>query len=467
MFATVSIIVNATLCAGTARGGEVGFTAAKNYIAGSGPRAVAVGDFNGDRKLDLAVTNTLSDDVSILLGNGDGTFRPALNYTVGQNPQSLVVADFNRDGKLDLAVTNTGSGTVSILLGRGNGTFLPPVIYGAGLSPSAVAAGDFNKDGKLDLVVANHGPVSLCEDGSLSILLGDGDGTFQPARNYDAGECPSSIAVGDFNADGKLDLVTQAAVLRGNGDGSFQVPVSLSYGLGRAPGPVVVGDFNSDGKQDLAGSFVVGRYAFSPIVEILLGNGNGTFQPAVSYKGGLWPRSISIGDFNRDGRLDLATTGVLGSAVSILLGNGNGTFGPPLSFGVGEKPTSVAIGDFNGDGSPDLVVTRAEDDVVSVLLNTAGTIVRIESSSDPSKFSQSIKFTAMVAASIPGAATPTGTVAFKDGETMLGRGTLASGETSLTISSLGVGQHRITAFYFGDSTLNSNQSLVLTQTVLP
>jgi hypothetical protein len=167
---------------------------------GTNPASVAVGDFNGDGKLDLAVANSASNNVSVLLGNGDGTFQAAVNYAVGTNPASVAVGDLNGDGKLDLAVANIGSNNVSVLLGNGDGTFKAAVNYAVGSSPYSVAVGDFNGDGKLDLAVANPG------SNNVSVLLGNGDGTFQTAVNYAVGSYPYSVAVGDFDGDGRMDL---------------------------------------------------------------------------------------------------------------------------------------------------------------------------------------------------------------------------------------------------------------------
>jgi hypothetical protein len=341
--------------------GDGTFQAAKNYAAGAGPSSVAVGDFAGNGKLDLVVANRPSGTISVLMGNGDGTFQAPTSYSVGTNPVYVVVGDFNGDHKLDLAVANQGSGTVSVLLGNGDGTFQSAVSYSAGTNPFALTAGDFAGNGKLDLAVANEGSANI------SVLLGNGDGSFQTATNYAVGSLPAAIAVGDFGGNGKLDLaVTNAgsgnvSVLLGNGDGTFQAAVN--YAVGAFPDGVAVADLNRDGKADLA----VANQS-SGTVSVLLGNGDGTFQTAVSYGAGASPNSIAVADFNGDGQPDI-TVADRGGTVAVLLGNGHGTFLAAANQPPGYQPTAVAVGDINGDGNPDLVVANQGSNNVSLLLS--------------------------------------------------------------------------------------------------
>jgi len=376
-----------------ANAATIGFKPGVTYPVGTGPLAVVAGDFNGDGKIDLAVVNngnaSAGDDggVSILLGNGDGTFRAAVNIPVGKNPVSIAVVDFNGDNRLDLAVIKAdgGVGDVGILLGNGDGTFQSPVDYATGNGPNKVAVGDFNGDDKPDLVVANG------TDNTVSILLGNGDGTFRSRVDYTTGGPPHGIAVAEFNGDGKADLAVPAglrgvAVLLGNGDGTFQSATfydSGAFGVVAA----VLGDFNGDGKVDLFANFTQFHGGvIDSRGDLLVGNGDGTFQLV---RGvvilGSSPNNgyVSQADFNGDGKLDLVTAQPAVSAVSnvsVWAGNGDGTFQTPITLTAGSSPHSGANVDLNGDKSPDIVVANTGDNTISVLLNTVGTDFSISTS---------------------------------------------------------------------------------------
>ncbi len=349
-----------------------GFAAAANYPAAADSRSIAVGDFNGDGKADLAVST--ASGVLALLGNGNGTFQAAVSYVAGSNPASVAVGDFNGDGKTDIVAGDEGSNTVSVLLGNGDGTFRTAVSYPIGNIAYSVAVGDFNGDGKADLAVSTPNGVL--------VMLGNGDGTFLPAVTYGAGNSVMFAAIGDFNGDGWPDLViantlaNTVSVLLGNGDGTFQLPVS--YAAGSSPTSIAVADFNGDGSSDIA----VGGNGF---VNVLLGNGNGTFQAAVSYAGGTY---VVAGDFNGDGVADLAAANQSTNSVSLLLGTGNGTFQAAVSYPVGASPGFAAVSDYNGDGRTDLAVANYNGGTVSVLLGISTTPVLSIMKSHSGNFAQ-------------------------------------------------------------------------------
>ncbi|MEO8680596.1 MAG: FG-GAP-like repeat-containing protein [Vicinamibacterales bacterium] len=341
------------------------FAGAIKYGVGGYPQSVAIGDVNGDGAPDLVVANFTSRNVSILLGHGNGTFGVAVNYDVGGVVSSVAIGDVNGDGKLDLAVANLGSNAVSILLGIGDGTFGAAVDYFT-VSPNSVAVGDVNGDGKPDLAVPNTG------SNTVSILLGSGNGTFASGVTYGTGGGPSSVAIGDVNGDGTPDLAVanysqNVSILLGNGNGTFGVMVNYGVATGWGPSSMALGDVNGDGTPDLA---VASSYL--PNVSILLGNGNGTFAPAVNYSVGTDPSSVAIGDVNGDGKPDLAVANpdFASNTVSILLGNGHGTFATAVHYTVDTGPSSVAIGDVNGDGKPDLALATGAN-TVSILLQTS------------------------------------------------------------------------------------------------
>ena len=322
---------------------------------------VAAGDFNGDGKVDLAVANRTNQtgNLGILLGNGDGTFASQVDYPTGAYSEQVVVGDFNNDGKPDLAVANSaeygGTQGISVLLGNGDGTFQNATNYAAGSYPVGVAVGDFNADGKLDLAVTNSAVAGGTPN--VSILLGNGDGTFKTAMNFAAGVQPIGVAVGDFNRDGRLDLAvaneesTNVSILLGKGDGTFQAPIN--YGVAPNPFAVVTGDFNGDGKLDLAVTNISGDYQVGPGVNVLLGNGDGTFQSAVNYSLLTQPLWMSVADFNGDGSLDVAVA--TGAGISMFFGKGDGTF-KVANYSSQVQSFSVAPGDFNGDGRLDVAI---------------------------------------------------------------------------------------------------------------
>jgi Bacterial Ig-like domain (group 3)/FG-GAP-like repeat/FG-GAP repeat len=418
-------------------GAGASFGTAVSYAAGTMPFAVAVGDFNGDGKADLAAANNNSGNVSVLLGNGNGTFQTAVNYPVGTNPRFVAVADFNGDGKPDLAVANWGTSNVSILLGNGDGTFQTMTNYATGPQPPSLAVADFNLDGFADLVVADS------DSNSVSVLLGKGDGTFQPKVDYTAGGGAISVAVWDFNGDGFPDVAAanyagNVSVLLGTGTGAFQP--AANYPAVSIGASVAVSDFNDDGKADLAVSNQGGSFS------ILLGNGDGTFQAAVNHTSTSY--FAAVGDFNGDGKSDLVEANYGINSVGVLLGNGNATFQTVTNYPVGTQPIFVAVGDFNGDGIQDLAAAD-EGGGVSVLLGSGvaaipSTSITLVSSASPITYGQPVTLTATV---VPSSAP--GTVEFLDGGTLIATKALTSGQAQITTSLLPSGANALHAKYVG------------------
>ena len=350
------------------------FAPAVRYPAGADPYSLVVGDFDGNGNTDLAVANYPNGEVSVLLGRGDGTFGPPLASLAGELPLALAAADFDGDGFLDLAVANdrVSSGTVSILLGKGDGTFAPPVSYLTGSQPFAVAAGDLDRDGDVDLAVAN------VSEPDISVLLNHGDGTFAPPVDYPAGIGPIDLAIGDLDGDGALDLAVAnfsnaeahtVSILLGRGDGTFGPPVA--YPAAVAPTSLALGDLDGDGDLDLV---VVDNFPVpgSRVVRILLNRGDGSFTSPVSYTAGTVPEEVALGDLDGDGDLDLAVANAVSDDISVLLNRGDGTFGTAVSFPAGTFPISVAIGDFDGNGVPDLAASNLDSNDIAVLLARIG-----------------------------------------------------------------------------------------------
>ena len=342
-------------------------------MPGVAPYSATVGDFNRDGIPDLAVVSYLpTGTVSIWLGNGDGTFRLGETYAVAVQPFFAAAASLRGNGILDLVVGDSLSDDIYVMLGNGNGTFQAAVAYPTVGRPYTLSTGDFTGDGALDVVVLGE-PAAECN--CIEVLPGNGDGTLQPAittpvpYNIDG----YALAVGYFNDDRKLDIAVTGAfgtavqvdILLGNGDGTFR-PNGF-YSLVISPNSVVAANFRGGRKTDLAVTVDTG-------VEVLLGNGDGTFQQPVLYSTRP-PTWVIAKDFNGDGRMDLAVanaalTGYLPGA-SVLEGNGDGTFQPATFYPSGGKAAGfVASGDFNRDGKPDLVITDDASDAFVTLLNT-------------------------------------------------------------------------------------------------
>ncbi len=345
---------------------------------GNNPFGVAVGEFNGDHNPDIAVTNNGSGTLSIGLGNGDGTFTTAFGspITVGASAEAVAVGDFNGDGRQDIAVADPADNRVVIFLGNGNGTFqfgIPITISG---HPISLAVADFNKDGFDDIAVGT-------QNGQVGIIFGSATSNFTTAAVSSATGAVTALAAADFNNDGNMDIAatrelgtsTSVSIFLGNGTGGFTLasgsPIALTATRATS---LAVGDFRAIGVQDIA----VANFT-NNTVTILPGNGDGTFaSPTILSVPGN-PFSVATADFNLDGPLDLVTANNANNNVTALLGNGDGTFQAAQNFGVGTAPLGMAVGDFNGDGKPDVVVANngssgGANSSESVLLNASTAI---------------------------------------------------------------------------------------------
>jgi subtilisin-like proprotein convertase family protein len=333
------------------------FAVTTNTSVGTNPTNLAIGDFNNDNRQDLVVTNQVSNDVSILLGNGNGTFAPQTLLTAGSGPYDVAVGRFNADSNDDLAVVNSTSNNVSILLGNGNGTFSAPTNFLVGASPISVAVADFNNDAKQDLAVANFGGFF---SGAVSILLGNGIGGFNPPTTVRTRTQPSYVATGNFNGDSNTDLVVanfgadSISVFFGIGGGALLLNQNLATGAG--PVAIDVTNINADSFPDL----IVANYNADSYTTFF-GSANGVFSAGGNSSVGSNPVSLVAGNFlagNNTNQIALALSGV--NQVVI-----------PLSFFVvGSNPNAIVKGDFNGDSLPDLVTANAGSNDLSIMRNS-------------------------------------------------------------------------------------------------
>ncbi len=388
------------------------FSEPTSFEVGDSPQAIAIDDFNGDGNSDLAVMNRSSDNVSVLIGDGNGEFSSPTDFQAGDSPASHVTGDFNGDGILDLAVANGNSSDVSILFGDGTGSFSSvPTNFSVSDDPLDIAATDFNNDGILDLITVN---LSLIDNSKGSILIGDGTGSFS-LTNFFPSSSPKAVAVADFDGDSNNDAVVtnedSVTILLGDGAGTFSDQFTFTAGV--SPFKTTIGDFGTDGVPDLAvanfrnstvslltgdgtgvfidtpGFFASGQSSFALAaddfnkdgesdlavltrsgVEILPGDGNGAFPSSAQFStGGLDPRSFTVDDFNNDGNLDIAAANSSSDNLGILFGNGDGTFLTAATVSVDGAPTPIVSKDFNNDGNIDIAVVNTSSSNVSILLN--------------------------------------------------------------------------------------------------
>jgi hypothetical protein len=408
----IAWLAGAVLAAGLMAlvGTKPAWTASRTFVpasnspvaVGSGPTTVTNADFNGDGKTDLAAQNSGSNDVSVRLGNGDGTFQAKQDFAVGLTPTSVISADFDSDGIADLAVTNQDSNNVSVLLGqdldsngKGDGTFKQKQDFAVGFQPSSAVSADFNGDTYADLAVANS------NSNTVSVLLGQdsnadnkADGTFRAKQDFPIATrtcndflcawntaAPNQVISADFNGDNKADLATAnlgsstfndtgpggVSVLLGKGDGSFQTYKLVKTNAANSKVPSIAAvDFNASGPLDLAAT----EYN-SNVVSLLRGNGDGTFQTEQNLPVGTNPSAVSSADLDGDAKADdLAVSNDGSNNVSVLFNNDNGSFQAAQNFSAGSNPYFVIGANFNTDSFTDLAVANYSSNNVSVLLNT-------------------------------------------------------------------------------------------------
>ncbi len=342
---------------------NVAFVQQNQIGTGANPAALALASLGAGGRPELIVANEGSGSVDVLRNLGNGFFGTLTTQSTGSAPRAVTVADFNRDGNPDVAIANFASNNVTVFLGNSNGT-LRLFATLASNGPVALLAADFNGDGKPDLAVVQN------SSNSVSIFLGNGTGTFTPFSTAGTGDHPVSIAAADLNGDGNLDLVVansnsnDVSILLGTGGGTFLS--TYTFGAGPAPAYLALGDFNGDGIIDLAVANAAGSSSF---VSMLLGAGGGIFAPPRTFPAGNNPTFLVTGDFNLDGKADLAVANTGSSTISIFLGTGDGSFFTPLDFSVGNAPAWITVADLNADGKPDLLVANSASNSVSVLIN--------------------------------------------------------------------------------------------------
>ena len=439
----------------------------------STPTTVTNADFNADGKMDLAAQNNDSNNVSVRLGNGDGTFQAKQDFPVGTGPTSVISARFNADSFEDLAVSNQNSGTVSVLLGNGDGTFQVKQDFPVGSAPTSVISADFNGDQKADLAVANYGSKNV------AVLLGSGDGTFRFNGSFSidlpcSGVCipamagPNQVIAGNFNGDSAVDLATAnigacgvfctpggVSVLLGTGTGSFQEAKLAKTGA-------TITSIDTNGFGDI----VAAAYD-SNVVSVLRNTGNGTFSAGQSFAVGSSPSSVNSADLDGDSVEDLAVSNFDSDNVSILWGNGGGSFQAAENFPAGDGPAFVIGAHLNTDSFADLAVANQNSNNVSVLLNTtvktapAAPVI----SSPPEGGRVGSSFT------VSGTAEPNSTVQLSEGTASKGSTTVSgTGNWSILLSGITEGSHTYTAKATdtaGNTSAESNPRTVTVDTTAP
>jgi hypothetical protein len=352
------------------------------FAVGTAPGSIEIADFNSDGQLDIVVANEQSNDVTILLGDGKGGFAQTKGspFPAGPKPNDIAVGDFNRDGKLDLALANHDAKYLTVLLGDGNGGFMPaansPFPVEVKPHTHGVATGDLNGDGNPDLVTDSWGT------DQVGILFGDGKGSFSTSGRFlDVGKMPyQRVRVADINGDGNADIITtnlegdNVTILLGDGKGGFKQSVGSPFPCGDSPFNFAIGDVNKDGKPDLiivnspSSATRSGRDGLT----ILLGNGMDGFEMMAGspFATGQTPNRVAVGDVDGDGVADVAVSNTNGNSITLFLMGNKGSVASSATIAVGRQPKGVAIRDLDGDGKADMVVANNGDNSISVILSS-------------------------------------------------------------------------------------------------
>lgn len=338
----------------------------RTYDVEKNPTAIQAGDFNQDGFTDLVTSNIAANSLSLLFGNGDGSFQAQVPLRVCREPRNLALADFNQDAHLDFAIACSGSDEVSILAGQGDGTFEKIAQYHVNRTPVSIATGDFNSDQLLDMVVA-------LRNDKLQLFFGNGLGKFRLGPLYEYGDTPTSVVTADVNGDGFLDLAVSnggpmssaVSIWLGQGDGNFLMPTD--YRTGKRPLSVSFADFNNDGVLDL---FVINGQMNT--ITIFLGNGDGTFREGIDSGGDAGPNHGLAQDFDGDQILDVAVVNIQSGSMSVLYGKGDGSFRyPPRHYGTPHGPfaiTSLTLAKGRGE-QPGLAIANNAKNSISVFLH--------------------------------------------------------------------------------------------------
>jgi hypothetical protein len=429
-------------------------------IQAAEPFGLVVGDFNGDGNQDIATSNKgTSGSVAIYLGNGDGTFAAGEVYPVapGGLYQVMQSGDFNVDGIADLVVSDSLHDQVAVLLGKGDGTFLAPKLFATTSIPWNIAIGDINGDGNPDLAIASDG------EPSIAILLGNGDGTFHNGTYPVGGEAgqnasSGSVAFADFNGDGKLDLAASEEstdsifIFLGNRDGTFQT--KQRYTITRGPYYLGIGDFNQDGTKD-----IITANAEGESMGVLLGNGDGTFQSASTYPAGGPAIYAAVQDFNGDSQVDTVVVTNNGLQVYLAGNAQTATFSP---FTVTTCSTQSIVASYTGDTN----YSTSTSPVASVSQNGVATTISVVQTPENATYGQTVTLTATLTAQGSGNPSSDGmTVTFYDGTVKLGTGSLSSEIATLSVTSLKPGPHSFTAVFDGNCSLTGSTSSAIVENV--